>query len=414
MSVRRVLAALIAVALLMGGAVAEVKWGVAPVAEAAEAAFDGAYYTAKGRLSAEIEEAYGTIDPFALQSYEFGLSVREAADGFEAELVLDQLGALDGEEPAPSNRLEASLSIGVAGGNGLLTYTSFNSQGNPAHEERYSATLDGDYRLTVRDEVSGEVIFDGVVLEALGASEAAANVAAWGEALPLLEESAMAAFGPLLNKLDDFFFVFSDSALVHMRELALPVAQFLSDPRVESALKALGMPGLPMPRMSLPDLLDVGSGAFKLQRLDDGNVSVTFLSEGSPETSEFKVEAILRPRGLDFKVLNSTYDGAYETVAGGEIDFSDGLHIAFEDYTYGGTFLYLDAFPGEMSDTRQVFDARAAFKLAAYDDPELMFLHLENSVDDEAGTARTDGTLRVIEGESTTTVTLEIDHTFKE
>jgi len=39
---------------------------------------------------------------------------------------------------------------------------------------------------------------------------------------------------------------------------------------------------------------------------------------------------------------------------------------------------------------------------------------LTGSLDAPAGTARTDATLRAVEAESTTTIALEIDHTFKE
>ncbi|NLD58313.1 MAG: hypothetical protein GX647_01465 [Clostridiales bacterium] len=410
MGARRVLAALTAFALLLGGAIAEGKWSVAPPKE--EAAFDGAHYTAKGRLSAEVEVAPGGHEPSAAVGYEFELSVREAADGWNAELVLDQLLTFTGKEPALSSRIEASLSIGTAGGSGLLKYTSFDSLGNPKFERRYSAALDEDFRLTVRDESTGEVILDSGSGAMIGPS-AAANLAAWAGAHPELEQSVRKAFGPLVNKLEGFLFGNVDSAVVHMRELALPIAQFFGDPQVDRALEALGMPELPIPHISLLELLDAANGVFEFSRLENGDVSVVYCSQGSPMTSAFKVEAVIHRAGLDFKVLRTDYGGAYDTVGAGEIDLSDGLHFAIEDYGFGA-FLYLDASAGEMSDTRQAFDARAAYKLETYDDPTLLLLHFENAIDAPAGTARTDATLRAVEAESTTTIALEIDHTFKE
>ena len=153
-----------------------------------------------------------------------------------------------------------------------------------------------------------------------------------------------------------------------MRELALPIAQFFGEPQVDRALEALGMPELPIPHISLLELLDAANGVFEFSRLENGDVSVVYCSQGSPMTSAFKVEAVIHRAGLDFKVLRTDYGGAYDTVGAGEIDLSDGLHFAIEDYGFGA-FLYLDASAGEMSDTRQAFDARAAYKLETYDDP---------------------------------------------
>jgi hypothetical protein len=418
MGARRIFAALIAVVMLFSGALAEVKWSVAPPTGEAEVPFDGAVYTAKGRLIAQIGDANDAYGPPAQQSYEFELSVREAADGWEAELLLDTLLADTGEEPWLSNRVEISLSIGAAGGNCLVKDTSFDSLGNPSSEQRYSATLDGDYRLVVRDEVTGNVIMDSGSGQIVNPSAVAANFAAWVWANPELEQSVREAFGPLMRKLQGFLFDNADSAIVHMRELVLPVVQLFNDPRMESAIEALGVPGLSIPRMSLLELLAAANGVFELRRLEKGDVSVTYCSQGSPMTSAFKLEAVIYPTGLDFKVFRiafdgASYDGLYDTVGAGEIDFSDGLHFVVEDYGFGA-FLYVDASPGEMSANRQVLDARAAYKLETYDDPALLLLHFENAIDEDAGTSRTDGTLRLVEGYSTATITLEIDHTFKE